>query len=124
MVDFVTGKLTPEVARRRMVETTQEQLAALTNDPAFHAWQAAKARRENRASIVTNLATVAACVALVVTLALLKPAANAPAGAQVGHLQRRKSVPDAWRCQDDQQFVVFGVCRCQLVQRYLRCAPT
>lgn len=68
-----------------MMETTQEQLAALTTDPAFHAWQAAKARRENGARVVTNLAAVAACVALVVTLALLKPAANAPAGQQVGH---------------------------------------
>ncbi|KAL4419705.1 hypothetical protein ABPG75_006803 [Micractinium tetrahymenae] len=79
MVEFASGKLTPEVARRRMMETTQEQLAALTNDPAFHAWQAAKARRDNRARVVTNIAAVAACVALVVTLALLKPAANAPA---------------------------------------------
>lgn len=84
MVEFASGKLTPEVARRRMMETTQEQLAALTNDPAFHAWQAAKARRENRAAVVTNTAAIAACVVLVVTLALLKPTANSPTRTQVG----------------------------------------
>lgn len=66
-----------------MEQTTAQHLAELTNDPAFHAWQAAKAARENRARTVTNLLAATACVLLVVTMALLKPAATGGTAAVV-----------------------------------------
>jgi len=66
-----------------MEATTATHLTELTNSPAFHAWQAAKAARENRARTVTNLLAAAACVLLVVTMALLKPAATGGAAAVV-----------------------------------------
>ena len=58
------------VATRPLDEdAAAEQLALLTNDPQFHAWQSAKAARENRARVATNLLAVAGCVLLAVTMA-------------------------------------------------------
>ena len=82
MAEFASGRLSQAAYRQRMEATTTEQLALLTNDPQFHAWQSAKAARENRARVATNLLAVAGCVLLAVTMALLKPAAVA--GPQVG----------------------------------------
>jgi hypothetical protein len=77
MAEFASGRLSQAAYRQRMEATTTEQLALLTNDPQFHAWQSAKAARENRARVATNLLAVAGCVLLAVTMALLKPAAVA-----------------------------------------------
>ena len=73
---FSSGKLSHEAYRQRMLSCTNEQLNLLMNDPKFHAWQAQKASRENRARSASNLLAAACCVLLCVTLALLKPTAS------------------------------------------------
>jgi hypothetical protein len=77
MAEFQSGRLTAEAYRRRRDETTLQQLATLTADPAFAEWQLKKAARENRARVATNILAVAGCCLLIVTMALLKPAAVA-----------------------------------------------
>ena len=82
MAEFVpAGSLTSEAAHARMLETTTAELSRLTTDPAFQAWQHSKAARENRARTLTNCVAVASCLLLLLTMALLKPAASGPAAA-------------------------------------------
>jgi hypothetical protein len=73
---FHSGKLSNDAYRQRCQEATARQLALLTSDPAFGAWQLNKAARENRTRAATNLLAVAGCVLLVMTMALLKPVGN------------------------------------------------
>ncbi|KAL4856951.1 hypothetical protein ACK3TF_002652 [Chlorella vulgaris] len=75
MVGFQSGTITQDAYRQRRDETTLQELAALTADPAFDAWQLSKAARENRARVASNALALAGCVLLIVTMALLKPAA-------------------------------------------------
>lgn len=77
IAEFRSGRLSTEAYRRRRDETTLKQLATLTADPAFAEWQLKKAARDNRARVATNLLAVAACLCLIATMALLKPAAVA-----------------------------------------------
>ena len=83
------ARISPAEYERQRVACTQEQLAALVNDPAFHAWQLRKAAASNRARAATNVLATAACVLLVVALMLLRPAATGPAPAQVRARARR-----------------------------------
>lgn len=66
-----------EVAARRDAATVQ-QLGSLLNSPEFAAWQQSKARRELRAKAVSNVLLAAACVALLVALAMLRPTPAPP----------------------------------------------
>ncbi|EFN53829.1 hypothetical protein CHLNCDRAFT_58496 [Chlorella variabilis] len=75
MVNFQSGRLSAEAYQRRRDATTAEQLALLTADSAFASWQLKKAARDNRARVASNALAVVGCVLLVVTMALLKPAA-------------------------------------------------
>lgn len=64
-----------EVAERRNAATAQ-QLGLLLNSPEFAAWQQGKMRRELRAKVASNVLLAAACVALVLALAILRPAST------------------------------------------------
>lgn len=97
MVEFASGKLSQEDYRARMLSCTTEQLALLTNDPEFHAWQAQKAARENKARAASNVLAAVGCVLLVVTLALLKPAAGGSyQQVRRNHCLPGSCLPTAW----------------------------
>jgi hypothetical protein len=92
MVGFQSGKITQDAYRQRRDETTLQELAALTADPAFDAWQLSKSARDNRARVASNALALAGCVLLIVTMALLKPAAvsqvrgNGSRGGRTAHI--------------------------------------
>lgn len=91
MVNFQSGRLSAEAYQRRRDATTAEQLALLTADSAFASWQLKKAARDNRARVASNALAVVGCVLLVVTMALLKPAAVGQVRGQAPRESSRRS---------------------------------
>lgn len=69
--------------------TTAEQLNLLAADPAFKAWEERKATRGRLAAAAANTALAAACVLLVLALALLRP--TAPHQVRAGAIDRRRA---------------------------------
>ena len=76
MVEFLAGRVSAQAYAQRRDAATAEQLARLTASSAFRAWKLSQAASDNRARVISNALVVAGCVLLVMTLALLKPAAT------------------------------------------------